>query len=119
MIDAADLGISRDYNLPVALRRHALAVGSAVSSDGWIAEGRERNAGMDDAEPDGTFHFYGRKGMTNPPKLSARIFHVTPVLLSDERRSATPLSLAVMAAIASRLQTLTSHKPAAVLRARR
>jgi len=33
---------------------------SAVSSDGWITESRERNAGMDDAEPDGTFHLTGR-----------------------------------------------------------
>jgi hypothetical protein len=120
LVRAPDSCISRDYNLPVALRCHALAVGAALSSDGWIAEGRERNAGMDDAEPDGTFHFLKLEGLIKNQKLSAKNFSChSYVALSDERRSPAPLSLGVMAAIASCLQTFPLHKPAAVLRGQR
>jgi hypothetical protein len=59
---APDVGISRDYNLAIALRRHAVAVGATLSSHGWIAEGRETGAGMHDAESDGPFHFLKLEG---------------------------------------------------------
>ena len=93
---------------------------SAVSSDGWIAESRERNAGMDDEESDRTFHFLRLEGPIKNQKLSAKDFsRHSCVALSDERRSPAPLSLEVMAAIASPPRTLALHKPGAVLRAHR
>ena len=120
LVATTDLGISCDDNLSVALRRHALAVGAAISSDGWIAEGRETGAGMNDAESDGTFHFLKLEGLIRNQKLSARNFYVTPMLrFPDERRSRASVSLAVMAANASPPRTLSLHKPGAVLRARR
>jgi len=84
-----------------------------------MAEGRETGAGMDDAESDGTFHFVKLEELIKNQKVSAKIFsRHSYVALSDERRSAAPLSLAVMAGIASRLQILPPHKPAAARCAR-
>src|SRR4051812_5274472 len=63
LIDTADIGISRDYNLSVPLHRHTVAKGATLSSDGCIAEGDETYARMEDEEPRGSFHFTQLKSM--------------------------------------------------------
>jgi hypothetical protein len=83
-----------------------------------MAEGDETCARIEGEEPRGTFHFLNLEGLIKTKSYQRENFHVTPVLLSDERRSPPLLSLAVMAAIASRLQTLLPRKQAANSRAR-
>jgi hypothetical protein len=39
LIDTADVGISRDHNLSVLLRGHAVAKGATLSSNACVAEG--------------------------------------------------------------------------------
>src|SRR3954466_343031 len=63
LIDTADIGISRDYNLSVPLHRHTVAKGATLSSDGCLAEGDETCARMEDEEPRGSFHFTRLKSM--------------------------------------------------------
>src|SRR6266516_1544928 len=63
LVATTDGGISRDYNLPVALRRHTVAKGATLSSDGCIAEGDETYACLEGEEPRGSFHFTRPKSM--------------------------------------------------------
>jgi len=60
LVATTDLGISRDYNLSVALRRHTVAEGATLSSDGCMAEGDETYACLEGEEPRGSFHFTSR-----------------------------------------------------------
>jgi hypothetical protein len=57
LIDTADLGISRDHNFAIALRRHAVAEGATLSSDGCVAEGDNNCARLEREESRESFHF--------------------------------------------------------------
>src|SRR5882724_2861918 len=59
-IDTADVGITRDYNLSITLRRHTVGEGASASSDGCMAEGGETCACIEAEEPRGIFHFTHR-----------------------------------------------------------
>src|SRR5206468_1926218 len=75
LVATADFGRPRDYNLSVALRRHAVAEGATLSSDGCIAEGDETYACLEREEPRGTFHFTRQKYMRKNQSLSGAASH--------------------------------------------
>jgi hypothetical protein len=61
LVDTAHLGRSRDHNLSIALRRHAVAEGATtLGSENGVAEGDETCACTEAEEPRGTFHFTDR-----------------------------------------------------------
>src|SRR6476620_617261 len=60
-IDTADVGVSCDHNLAIALCCHAIAVGVTLSSKGRVAEHVEPGATMEDEEPGRSFHLTDRK----------------------------------------------------------
>src|SRR5690242_11417489 len=61
LIDTANLGVSRDYNLAIALRCHAVvADGATASSGSRIPKDDQTRAEMEDKESHGTSHFTGR-----------------------------------------------------------
>src|SRR5258708_18611196 len=61
LIDTADIGISRDYNLSIALRCHAVAEGATtLSSENGVAKGGESCEYMKSEKLRRTFHFTGQ-----------------------------------------------------------
>jgi len=71
LVATADLGISCDDNFTVALRRHIVAEGATLSSDGGVAEGKETCACLEGEEPRGTFHFTGPISMRENKRCQA------------------------------------------------
>src|SRR5882724_10230234 len=63
LVATTDLGISRDYNLSVALRRHTVAKGATLSSDGCITEGDDTYSCLEGEKPRESFHFIWLKSL--------------------------------------------------------
>src|SRR5262245_14169342 len=57
LIDTTDIGISREHNLAIGLRRHAVAEGATIGGDGCATEGDNNCACLEGEESLERFHF--------------------------------------------------------------